>query len=323
MDYTVDILEDSILKYGESVLEMLLKDKTTQKNIIWATNDYEKFGYLFKAHREITTGLVTGMYSKLIQPRVTKAKEHQDNRTKVKAEVFTPSWVCNEQNNLVDEQWFGRKDVFNIAKSGEWETIKDKIFFPDEKHKSWKNYVDARRLEVSCGEAPYLVSRYDAVSGEIIPVNERIGLLDRKFRVINENLEDEDAWMLWVIRAVQSTYGYEFQGDNLLLARENILYTFIDNMQHKFEKEPTIVQIKKIANIISWNLWQMDGLTYTIPYGEMREAEHQMSIFGFLVSEEEEKDDKIKVNPDAPSCRIRDWRAEETIEFRTLLEGAK
>lgn len=26
-----------------------------------------------------------------------------------KAEVFTPSWVCNAQNNLVDNQWFGKK----------------------------------------------------------------------------------------------------------------------------------------------------------------------------------------------------------------------
>ena len=82
VDYAVDILEDSILKYGKSVLDILLKDKTTQKNIIWATADYDTYGDLYKAHKEITTGLITGVHSKLIQPRVTKAKEHQDNRTK-------------------------------------------------------------------------------------------------------------------------------------------------------------------------------------------------------------------------------------------------
>ena len=27
--------------------------------------------------------------------------------------MFTPSWVCNAQNNLIDDAWFGRKGVFN------------------------------------------------------------------------------------------------------------------------------------------------------------------------------------------------------------------
>lgn len=35
--------------------------------------------------------------------------------------------------------------------------------------KDWRKYVDARRLEISCGEAPYLVSRYDTVTGCEIP----------------------------------------------------------------------------------------------------------------------------------------------------------
>jgi hypothetical protein len=39
-------------------------------------------------------------------------------------------------------------------------------------------------MEISCGEAPYLVSRYDTVSGNIISVDDRIGLLDRKLRVV-------------------------------------------------------------------------------------------------------------------------------------------
>ena len=45
-------------------------------------------------------------------------------------------------------------------------------------------------MEITCGEAPYLVSRYDVVKGEIIPVEDRIGILDRKLRVINENIDD-------------------------------------------------------------------------------------------------------------------------------------
>ena len=142
---------------------------------------------------------------------------------------------------MIDEQWFGRANGFNAPSGDGWSRTEGKIAFSQEKGKTWKDYVDARRLEVSCGEAPYLVSRYDAVTGNLIPVSERIGLLDGKFRVVNENLEDEDAWIKWAVRAVQGTYGYEFQGDNLLLARENILYTFIDNMRYKFGHEPTLV----------------------------------------------------------------------------------
>ena len=44
-----DILEDNIVKYGRSLLDILLQDKTTKKNIIWATDDYEKYGDMYKA----------------------------------------------------------------------------------------------------------------------------------------------------------------------------------------------------------------------------------------------------------------------------------
>ena len=39
-----------------------------------------------------------------------------------------------------------------------WETTTDPIIFPD--GKSWKDYVRDTRLEITCGEAPYIVSRY-------------------------------------------------------------------------------------------------------------------------------------------------------------------
>ena len=83
--------------------------------------------------------------------------------------------------------------------------------------------MDVKRLEITCGEAPYLVSRYDTVTGRTIPISERVGLLDRKLRVVHENTGTEAEWKKWARRAVESVYGYEFQGDNLLLARENNL----------------------------------------------------------------------------------------------------
>ena len=160
--------------------------------------------------------------------------------------------------------WFGRKDVFNFAQDKSWKTIADPIQFPQKK--TWKKYVDARRLEVCCGEAPYLVSRYDTVTGQIIPIKDRIGLLDRKLRIVNENAANDEEWKQWVIRAFQSCYGYDFSGDNVLLARENLLYTFIEYTEKRTGQKPSLKELKKIAIIIAWNIWQMNGLTMTAPY---------------------------------------------------------
>ena len=40
----VDIREDDLRNISEDVLEALLRDHTTQKNIFWATHDYEELG---------------------------------------------------------------------------------------------------------------------------------------------------------------------------------------------------------------------------------------------------------------------------------------
>ena len=100
-------------------------------------------------------------------------------------------------------------------------------------------YVQSRRLEVTCGEAPFLASRYDAATGEMIPVARRIGILDRKLRVVSENAATEDEWRKYATHAVQSTYGYEYQGDNLLLARVNLLLTYAEHLQARWQRKPT------------------------------------------------------------------------------------
>ena len=91
-------------------------------------------------------------------PRVLKDKQAQIGRTKDKAEVFTPSWVCNAQNNLIDEAWFGRKEVFNqeiITEDGShtWVPTSGKITFPEgDSQKTWKKYIVDNRMEITCGE---------------------------------------------------------------------------------------------------------------------------------------------------------------------------
>ena len=323
MDRTIDISEEMLYNLNIEALKLLLSDKTTKHNILWATKDYISYGTGFGERDEITLSNIVGMYRNIIRPRTLKDRVGQNNRTKEKAEVFTPSWICNEQNNLIDEQWFGRKDVFNCTLGDAWKSTSDKITFPSDSGKYWTDYVDARRLEISCGEAPYLASRYDAVTGIMIPVPERIGLLDRKFRIVNENTDDEDSWFLWAIRALQSVYGYEYQGDNLLLARENVLYTFVDNMEYRFGHAPSKEQMNKAANIIAWNLWQMDGITFTIPYGTIRKEHEQLNIFDFIDVEEEHDRLDEEIEMIAPYCKIKDWRANEPIEYRSLMKEEK
>lgn len=70
---------------------------------------------------------------------------------------------------------------------------------------------------------------------------------------MNENTDTEEDWLKWVMRSYQSVYGYEFQGDNLIIARINILVTFVDYMQARWNRVPTDTELKKITNIIVWN----------------------------------------------------------------------
>lgn len=320
----LDIAEDRTAAIDSSLLNILLKDQTTGKNIIWAATDYILLGEDYAPGREILSHLITDGCSNLIQPRIAKASGQQAQRKKDKAEVFTPAWVCNEQNNLVDEAWFGRKNIFNSSTDHGWQLIEEKVIFPDEKGHTWKDYVDARRLEITCGEAPYLVSRYDVVSGEMIDLQARIGMLDRKLRVVNENIDDETDWLKWTERAFQSIYGYEYQGDSLLLARENLLFTFIDNMIFKLDREPTRQELRKIAVIISWNLWQMDGFTNCVPDCNKQPHLYQASFFD-TVEDDTANCSGVSASlldiPEQPLCKIKDWRAKEIVEFASLLKG--
>lgn len=291
-----------------SVLPILLQDRTTDQNIIWATDTYEACGDGYSAKEPITSALVTGENSSIIQPRIAKAVSDQADRTKKHAEVFTPAWICNMMVNHCDEAWFGRKDVFNTSEDKSWTPSEAPIEFP--KRKRWQRYVDSRRLEITCGEAPYLVSRYDASTGELIPFTHRIGILDRKLRVVNENAADEAEWLKFAFRALESVYGFEYQGDNLLIARVNVLMTFMDAVQEKWQREPTAPELKRAAKIISWNIWQMDGLKGTVPFGSLQEAHTQLSIWDLLgemipASEEHKR----------PECQIYDWRGQDKLKY--------
>lgn len=441
-----------LVSHAPQVLKLLLTDQTQSTlqhkycSIFWATSDYASLGKGFQYFDQLTPESFKDQYSNKIVPRILKQNNVQSERSRSMAEVFSPSWLCNAQNNLVDEQWFGRAGVFNIprklstpintfkkpstatvtvtvtnevgqgevspssqcvnsgncvgqknahsshcanevsaanetntesavhAANGEqavnpvgnptvhhtvnhatnqtddasvhaisanaavsaseensvvvtadsvneahsaavtadvtdspanadsavsvdtiisvdavvaggttetaeyaeyadiasdylpWQVNPSRIEFPE--GKTWQDYVMDVRLETACGEAPYLVSRYDTTSGKLIKLHERIGLLDRKMRVVDENTQDQSEWFKWAKKAYQSIYAYEWQGDNLLLARESLLFSFYEYFACKFGQPAPQKMLLQIAEIISWNVWQMDGLKNIIPCSE-------------------------------------------------------
>ncbi len=291
-----------------------MRDHTTGHNVFWATHDYEHLGEGYQYFDTIQPERITGENGLIVKPRVLKSKEQQTDRSKDMAEVFTPSWVCNAQNNLIDEAWFGRKDVFNTENSEkhEWQTNPNKIEYPE--GKTWRDYVRATRMEMTCGEAPYLVSRYDTTTGNPIPLQDRIGLLDRKLRVISENTSESGEWLEWAQIAYKNIYGFEWQGDSLLLAREALLLTFIEYYQSKFGKAPLEKSIKYIAYIISWNLWQMDGLKGVVPDSCHIEVE----MIDLFSGEGHEKECQGCVeggyyHHNGIYCQIRDWGVKDPL----------
>jgi len=295
------------------ILKYLLVDKTTKENIIFATDIYKE-EYGIGARSPITLDALLCFNSCTLQPRVQKSKEEQADRTRKKAEVFTPSWLCNVMNNHLDEEWFGRADVFNISKGESWTPTEEKISFPE--GKSWMDYIESNRLEITCGEAPYIVSRYDTTTGEIIPLNARIGLLDRKLRVVKENTENEEEWLKWTYRAFQSVYGYEYQGDNLLIARINLINSFVEYMNDRLDRVPTAAELRKMANIICWNFWQMDGLKGIIPFGKPVEEFEQIDLF-----EAFGLDKPAAIEDEDWECRIYDWKANRSITYNSMKKG--
>ena len=245
-----DIIESDIREQMPHILEILLLDRTTStaktpKNIIWANDNYNKYGSsAYTATAQIKPELITGNYGYLIMPRALKTKALQKKRTKTKAEVFTPTRIVKLQNDIIDESY----------KNDELET-----------------YIKRKWLEIACGEAPYMATRYDMETGEIIPLLERTGFVDRKMSRINTQVSDKAEWQRLAELAYKSSYGFEWNGDSLLLARENLLYTYRDYYVEKWGEEPLYGLFEEIAKIISYNVFQMDGLKCTIPLTAKKE----------------------------------------------------
>ena len=282
---TVDISEEGIANDSGTLLTILLKDRTTNKNIVWASPSYEGMGKTFCADQPIKKILIIGPYDSIIQPRVEKNKRNQELRTRKRGEVFTPPWLVDKQVSIVLDE------IGDI---------------------SFESFIALRWLELACGEGPYIVTRYDSITGDIIPVEKRVGFLDRKLQKIAEQTNTEKEFIKWSKMAYESSYGYELQGDSLLLARENLLLSFCEYYDYKFGKLPTMKVVKQIATIISYNIFQMNGLTKKTPYSDDLKGNIQLNLFD-NVNNQEKKGDRFTV--------VKDWENKVLVSMDSISKG--
>lgn len=266
------------------LLDKLLRDMTMGRNVTFMTD-----GYGVPASETITAGAVRELD---VRTRTEKSVEAQAARTKAKAEVFTPAWLVNHMNNKCDEDWFGRPDVFNVEKEKDgkpdWDGNGHGVSFAGTP--GWQAYVKLKKLEITCGEAPFVTMRYDAATGARFEgrngCKKRMGFLDRKLKVVAQQCRgmSDGEKIEWVLEALKSCYGYEYQGDSLLIARANVLLTTLDYCRIRMDLLPDDLPLDEICDIICWNFWQMDGLENVVPGTGER-------------------------------CRIMDWAAGEAVHY--------
>lgn len=287
----VNISENNLRDKMPSVFNILLIDrtKTTKrciKNIIWANENYIKYDVeKYSPTSEIRIELITGEYNNIIQPRALKAADLQKKRTKAIAEVFTPIETLKEQIDEIDKNY---------------------------QNDDLETYTKRTWIEITCGEGPYIVTRYNVVTGNFIYLDERVGFLDRKLKRINKECDIKDKWKELVNEAYKATYAFEWNGDSLLLARENLLYTYFDYYYDKWNSEPSLEDIEEIALIISYNIFQMDGLKCIIPLSDAEpEKNEQLNLFNKI-----EKIVKKTPNKKGQYVKIMNWKKNKMEFFK-------
>ncbi len=301
----IDVREN-ILHTKGSILDILLCNKYNNRNIIWAADSYEKkLGKDYLPKKQMLKDQLTGRLGNVIQPRASKSRSVQNERTKEKAEVFTPLSVVKQMNTELERS----------------------LELPADH--TWIDFIKTIWLEITCGEAPFIASRYNPTANtqKIIKPQNRVGFLDIKLKVISKHVDDKDDWFAHAETALKACYGYEWQGDNLLIARENILFTINDFYFDKFGKNIKTSQLEKFAEIISWNIFQMDGLKYVLPMSckhETKITPGELTLFGETpdVIEKNEcegckKNDPLKHN--GKYAKIMDWEKNKKVRFVDIL----
>lgn len=140
--------------------------------------------------------------------------------------------------------------------------------------------------------------------------------------MISEFTNNKKEWLQYAEIALKASYGYEWQGDNLLIARENVLQTVDDfykdfcknKLKHKTIKGLDDEQLEYLADIISWNIWQMDGLKYVVPLSGDPPAlfvDKSQLVLALSSLEPDKKKSKAPAVHTGKYAKIKDWDAGE------------
>lgn len=293
-----DISETQIREQMPEILDILLRNRSGCKkqgnqHIIWANDNYVALdSEKYAPTAPILPELITGENGQVIMPRALKSTLLQKERTKSKAEVFTPLFIVKKQNDVLEAN-FCNDDL--------------------------DTYIRRTWLEIACGEAPYIASRYDMETGEIVAVEHRVGFLDRKLQRINQEARNRTHWKKLATLAYQASYGFEWNGDSLLLARENLLYTCRDYYVTKWQENIPYDFFKKIARIISYNLFQMDGIHRTLPLeSTVATQEEQLN----LPFERTPNKHLVKrISPFSHRIKIMNWQTKKLEFFDEVIDA--
>ena len=258
------------MEFSDEVLTLFLGDRTTGKNIYMANGGGIGEEEFYRP--------VTLEKTKQFKHRWEKSKKEQLERRRNKADVYTPYACVKKMTDLLWNDPEVRK-------------------------------LSATSLEITCGEAPFITTLRDMQDGRLIPVGERVGILDRKLAIADRLSETDGDFLPAAFLALSSVYGYDYQGDNLFFARCNVLTCFLEAYERRYKEEASAEVIAKAADIISWNFWQMDGVSCCLPvYG-------QNGADLWKCKTKKAKEEWLKgMTP----CIIKDWQMGETVEFRSL-----
>lgn len=308
-----DSLEVTLRRWGDALVGVLLADRAMGRPIRWATDSFAALGKGFGRWEAMTPARVRrAVRLGALRPRAAKAAHERQARVRAHGEVFTPAWVCKRMTDVADAPWL-REDSAASQPDMFLRASLPPTALRFRPRRRWKDYVRQRRLEITCGEAPFLTARYDAASGEPIPWEQRYGFLDRKLRALPTCL-NRAAWRLWAEQAFAATYGYEYQGDNLFLARVNLLLTFEEAHRVRWGGAPAPEALADIAETLSWNLWQMDGLT-GLPPCEATSAEGD--LFAAVPSEPPPRPCRLRVA--GQKCTLDAVKGERTMKFDFII----
>ena len=100
------------------------------------------------------------------------------------------------------------------------------------------------------------------------------------------------------------------------------MQTYIDYYTERFGNKPAAKKCEKIAGIISWNLWQMDAFQDACPFGVPQDQLMENQAWDMMPLFEDLLDQPVPECIEPVYCKIRDWRANVSIEFRDLKKGS-